>query len=166
MTYRFLSSIRIVTLPTAGRYIETLARSVMNMLTLRKDDLSHLISDVLLEVLVCSNVQANTASLQPLGLDFVVGTRDCRYHDIGDGEDVLQSHVAGIHDMSGVVARRVGGGLWALIVLLDRINIDREDACAVVGEQGSEGAADDFRPITRNKNRYLAVETPHLREEI
>jgi hypothetical protein len=71
-----------------------------------------------------------------------------------------------MHDMSGVVARRVRGGLRALIVLLDRINVDREDACAVVREQGSERAANDFRPVSESKNRCLAVGMPHLGGEI
>ena len=85
--------------------------------------MTHLLSHVFLEVLVCGDVEAYAPVLEPLGLDLVRRARDRSYDDVGLRETFLQGQGARVHDVPRVVARlralvRVDGLLGALRVFL------------------------------------------------
>ena len=81
------------------------------------------LSHVLLEVLVCGDVEAYAPVLEPLRLDLVRRARDRSYDDVGLRETFLQGQGTRMHDVPRVVARlralvRVVGLLGELGVFL------------------------------------------------
>ena len=85
-----------------------------------------LFAHILLEVLVCGDVDADAAVLEPLGLDLVRGVRHGRDGDVRLCEALLQRQCARVHDVPRVVPRRalrVGHLLWAFGVFLDAKNV-------------------------------------------
>lgn len=154
--HRFLSSIIIVTLPIVGRYSEActdMRRTSVNHIylppsTVYSEFPTHLLPHVSLEIFIRSDVQADTAVLQPRRLHLVLGVRHCRYDDVRQPEHLLQRERRRVHDVPRVefaLLRRVRAGmLGPLGVFLDRVYVDGEDACAVVRKERCERPADDF----------------------
>lgn len=83
---------------------------------------------------------------------------------IRDGEALLERELRGLDNVMRVERRSYGavrGGL-AAGELLDPVEVDAEDARAVIGEERGERAADDFAP--GEQGRKAGVEHFFLRD--
>ena len=89
--YKFLSSIIIVTLPIVGRYREAFANaSDVSCSASCNRAPTYLLSHVRLEILICGDVHADAAVLQPRRLDLVVRAWDSRHDDVRERKTFLQ----------------------------------------------------------------------------
>ena len=85
---------------------------------------AYLVTDVLLKVLVRSNVHTDAAVLEPFSLDLVRRTRNSRNDDIRNGKAFLKRQRAWVDNMTAIVIpcwfrfRRFGHDAWTLRVLL------------------------------------------------
>jgi len=81
-------------------------------------------------------------------LDLVGRTWDCRNHDIGDGQAFFKGELGWVCDVVPVEPVSSGSTrAGSFGVFLYGVDIYREYSSTVVCQQGSEGSADDLRPI-------------------
>ena len=180
-THKFLNSIKIVTLPTAGTYNDAYKTRVslapVHRASRESRKSKHLFADVRLEVLVCSDVHADAAVLEPRGAHLVGCARDGGDDDIRLGEARLERERAWVHDVVRVVPPRRRGRAFRVFLFdhhhhqsswkhkvngrgayLDGVDVDRKDACAVVREQRGKRSSNDLRSVkVIEKRRTLFI---------
>lgn len=95
--------------------------------------LTYLFSYILLEVLLRADIDANATILQSRSLDFVRRARYGGDDDVGDGQTFFQSVVCRMNHVSWMIQTALSRvRRWSLRVLLDRVDVCGEYACAVV----------------------------------
>lgn len=73
----------------------------------RRDVQGGLVPDVVFEVFVCGNIQAEAAVLKPSSLNFICWTWYCRNDNIRESETFLKRQGARVDDMAWVVLARL-----------------------------------------------------------
>src|SRR6267142_5805749 len=113
---------------------------------------THLLSHVRPEILIRRDVHAHAPVLQPGGLDLVRRARHGRHDDVRESEATREVELGRrvAHDMVRVegTARTfpcARGRRGPFGVFLDRVDVDGEDARAVVRKERRERAPDDLR---------------------
>lgn len=122
--------------------------------TLLVPPITYLFPYVRLEVLFRRDVDADTPVLKHRRLHLVRRAWHRADHDVREREALLERARARVHGVVRVVAPRARRRR-TLRVLLDAVDVDGEDARAVVREEGRERAADDLRPGAGEKVREV-----------
>ncbi|SRR6266550_3304601 len=163
--YRFRKSISIVTLPTAGMYIDALAILIRNLVSTPLSWRTHLIANVFVKVLVRSNVHTNTAILEPFRLDLVRRTRHSRNNNVRNRKTLLQRQRTWVCDVTPIILSfglcRFSYDAWALRVFLgtefvrsikhlactnlDRFDIYGQHAGSVISQESCQRSTHDLR---------------------
>ena len=99
--------------------------------------MTHLGSNISLEVFLPSDINAHDSILQPRSLNFELSSGDCTDHDVAHSDGLLESDGGGSGDvgrLEGEGGRCGGGGEErSLGVLEDASDVGGEDASSVVG---------------------------------
>jgi len=66
--------------------------------------MTYLVPNIFVKVLVCGNIKADTAGLEPLSLDLEIRVWHGRDDDVRHGQTLPKSEIARVDDVARVVA--------------------------------------------------------------